>query len=76
GSVFWSLMYRYVMKLKRNRLRIGYICRNHNMVYMMGVNSNQSMDEKKTLAIPILHIIYQRYIISLSIKQHDIWRHL
>jgi hypothetical protein len=34
-------MYRYVMKLKRKRLRIGYICRNHSMVYMAGVNSNK-----------------------------------
>jgi hypothetical protein len=25
---------------KRKRLRIGYICRNHSMIYMSGVNSN------------------------------------
>jgi hypothetical protein len=34
-------MYRYVMNLKRKRLRIEYICRNHSMVYMVGVNSNK-----------------------------------
>jgi hypothetical protein len=34
--------YRYVMKLKRKRLRFGYICRNHSMIYMAGVNSNES----------------------------------
>jgi hypothetical protein len=28
---------------KRKRLRIGYICRNHSMIYMAGVNSNTSV---------------------------------
>jgi hypothetical protein len=46
SSVLWLRILEPYVPLrnatKRKRLRIGYICRNHNMVYMLGVNSNKT----------------------------------
>jgi hypothetical protein len=44
SSVLWLRILEPYVPLrnatKRKRLQIGYICRNYNMVYMSGVNSN------------------------------------
>ena len=44
SSVLWLRILEPYVPLrnatKRKRLRTGYICQNHNMVYMIGVNCN------------------------------------
>jgi hypothetical protein len=63
-------MYRYVMKLKRKRLRIGYICSNHNMVYISGVNSNNATTAITLVACKSLHAgFYHSIMISCIIEK-------
>ena len=53
SSVLWLRVLEPYVPLrnatKRKRLRIRYICRNHNMVHMMGVNSNQKIGQLKNI---------------------------
>ena len=85
SSVLWLRILEPYVPLrnatKRKRLRIGYICRNHNIVYMSGVNSNDELI--RILTAPVCSLYSLNTLVRSALADtrfhrteiHEVWLH-